>query len=79
MAAVTAAILVKLAIIWSVSDRDDRDTPADCRRYAWLAARAAAGCSAPSSVQPQVLQGGKETAVPAFGAREDGGICHWSV
>lgn len=56
MAAVTAAILVKSVIIWSVSDRDDRDTPADCRRCAWLAAHAAAGYSAPSSVQPQVLQ-----------------------
>lgn len=38
-----------------MSDRDDRDTPADCRRRDWLAACAAAGCSAPSSVQPQVL------------------------
>lgn len=55
MAAVTVAILVKSVIMWSVSDRDDRDTPADCRRCAWLAAHAAAGCSAPSSVQPQVL------------------------
>lgn len=26
------------------------------------------------------IQGGKEAAVPACGAREDGaGICHWSI
>lgn len=82
MAAVTAAILVKSVIIQSVSDRDDRDTPADCSAVPGWQPVQLQGAQHPAVFSPRSCRiwGGKEAAVPAFGAREDGaGICRWSV
>lgn len=66
-----------------MSDRDDGGTPADCCRCAWLAACAAARCSAPGSVRPQGLWDsvweGDCCAWDPLGARGDRtGTRHWN-